>query len=246
MSNPVVTTLRYLTPIDELPDLPLLTSGLPWLVMRDAGVQTLVSFQLCVEDYGRAADSQDYGGRLAPDAVDTLVLHCTAGDTLDGAWGWLWGKENVGSYHYAIDRGESPSTRRIIRWIPRDTVAYHAGRSAWPLPPRIPGTRNSYLWRPRQSLNGRSLGITFVNRNLPVDHPTRGEPLTPWQVAAALWLAVVAHGWHPRLTPDRVRGHWEVAPDRKTDPDPSLLSMPDFRTAVRLNRAALGYGPPEG
>lgn len=240
-----VSTLKYLTPSDDLPSLATMDSGLPWLTQHSPLGTVLLSFQLCVEDYPRVVDSRDHGGRLKRDAVDTIVMHATAGDTLDGAWGWLWGREQTGSYHYAIDRGEDAATRRIVRWLPRDKVAYHAGRSAWPLPPRVPGTRSTYLWRPRQSLNGRSIGIVFVNRNMPLDHPTAGDDLSPWQIAAALWLVVVSHGWFPRLTPDRVRAHWEVAPDRKTDPHPSLLHMPDFRTAVRLNRAALGYGPPE-
>ena len=44
--------------------------------------------------------------------------------------------------------------------------------------------------------------------------------LRQYQALAALSRAIIAR--HPRITPARITGHSDIAPDRKTDPGPAF------------------------
>lgn len=75
------------------------------------------------------------------DAPRYIVLHNTAGGSLDGSLGHL---ESVGfSYHVLVDRAGKP-----VQCVPFDRAAGHAGKSNW---------------RGRDSLNGFSLGVSAAN-----------------------------------------------------------------------------------
>jgi N-acetylmuramoyl-L-alanine amidase len=144
-----------------------------------------------------------------------IVWHCSAGTSLEGALSWL-NRRSAGihkaSYHYLIDQ-----EGLVVRMLPPDIVAYHAGRSAWPVGPAgvMPG----------QSVNGRSIGICFINDNSGL---TR---LTQEQLEAGLELndeLVARFGHHFQHA-----GHREVAPGRKTDPHPALLDLAKWRLGLQ-------------
>lgn len=155
-----------------------------------------------------------HGGKRSPSAIDTIVMHTTAGESADSSISWLnrvvKAGESVGSYHYIIS-----SDRRIIRMLAPIYVAYHAGVSA--IPPTTP--------RWPMSVNKRSIGISFDTLDTPRD------PLTDWQIDAALWLCRL-FCYQYNIHADHIFGHREVAPGRKVDPQPFTLDMEQWRRKV--------------
>ena len=144
------------------------------------------------------------GARLWRD-IDLIVLHCTAGDSARSSMDWMnrSGSTNKTSYHYIVDRNGI-----IYRMCAPLLTAYHAGDSAYPAHPESnhQGT----------SVNRRSLGIAWANRN-------DGEPLTEKQIESGLWLcALYCRGTNTSIPIDRVVGHCEVSPGRKSDPRPAM------------------------
>ena len=105
-----------------------------------------------------------HGARRSPHDINLIVMHCTAGASALSSIGYLNrpNAEAPASYHYVIDRDGT-----IYRHCPPDTVAYHAGDSAFPPDPAKP--------KQGTTVNTRSLGIAWANRN-------DGEPLTDEQI----------------------------------------------------------------
>jgi N-acetylmuramoyl-L-alanine amidase len=176
----------------------------------------------------RQLDNARYtGGRRKAIEIDTIVMHCTGGDSADGAISWmnriLGNGGGAASYHYLIPKKESDG---IIRMCDPLVVAYHAGKSAIPPARPLPG----------QSVNRRSIGISFANDN-GADNDLTDDPLTPWQWEAALWLCVVL-GRRFLIPAANIYGHLEVAPGRKTDPLPRIMDMNTWRARVRTAREA--------
>jgi len=158
-------------------------------------------------------DNAKYHGGAFKTAPDLIVWHCTASHSPKQTMAYLNSGEKRASYHYLIDRDGM-----IYRFCSPALVAYHAGISAW-LPPPVG----------RESVNKRSLGVAFANRNLP------GYPLTAEQTESALWLGVTLMRLYKIPATHNV-AHREVAPGRKTDPLPETLDMNQWR--LTLSRAA--------
>ena len=141
--------------------------------------------------------------------TDLCVWHATAGGTARSSAEWVARPNSGAGYHFMIERDGS-----VIASTPLGRIAYHAGVSAWPVPAGgIVG---------RVSVNGRSLGIAFANRN-------DGEPVTPAQIDAAVALVKLLAVRYPALksATAHVR-HRDVAPGRKTDVLPDALDWPAF------------------
>jgi N-acetyl-anhydromuramyl-L-alanine amidase AmpD len=103
----------------------------------------------------------------------------------------------------------------VIASTPLTAVAYHAGRSAWPVPAAgVPAGG---------SVNRRSIGVAFANRN------DGSEAVTPAQIDAAVRLAGLLAERFPALqdTTAHIR-HRDCAPGRKSDPLPTALDWPAF------------------
>lgn len=151
------------------------------------------------------------GARRDRSDISVIVVHATAGDTAMSSINYLnrADSDHKASYHYVIDRDGT-----ILRMLPIEIVAYHAGDSAWPSPQRYPPGNGG------TSVNKKSLGIAFANKQ-------DGEDLTDEQMTSGLWLC---RFWMESLSipPSRVVGHYEVSPGRKSDPRP-CLSMREFR-----------------
>jgi N-acetylmuramoyl-L-alanine amidase len=140
--------------------------------------------------------------------ISLIVMHCTAGTSAHSTIAWLNrpDADAPASYHYVIDRDGT-----IYRHCAPETMAYHAGDSAFPADPSKS--------RQGSSVNPRSLGIAWANRN-------NGEPLTEAQIESALWLCSVFD-----VPPEHVVGHCEVSPGRKTDP--VCMDMDEWRERLR-------------
>ena len=87
----------------------------------------------------------------------------------------------------------------IVQYVPFQRRAWHAGESAY---------------RNRHRCNDFSIGIELEGTDhLPYD--ARQYP-----ILAALIVAL--RSAYPAITPERLAGHADIAPDRKTDPGPAF------------------------
>jgi N-acetyl-anhydromuramoyl-L-alanine amidase len=98
----------------------------------------------------------------------------------------------------------------VVQYVPFGQRAWHAGVSSW---------------QGRERCNDYSIGIEV-----------EGDDATPYASAQYAMLARVIAllcRTYPRLSPDRVVGHSDVAPGRKTDPGPSF-EWPRLRSLLRF------------
>jgi N-acetylmuramoyl-L-alanine amidase len=125
--------------------------------------------------------------------VDVLLLHYTGMKTAEEALARLCDPAAKVSAHYTIDRDGA-----VYAHVPETERAWHAGVSYWA------GERN---------VNARSIGIEIVNPG----HEFGYIPFADAQIDALIELAHGILQRHP-IPPNRVIGHSDVAPARKTDP----------------------------
>jgi N-acetyl-anhydromuramoyl-L-alanine amidase len=88
---------------------------------------------------------------------------------------------------------------RVVQFVPFSARAWHAGRSAW---------------QGREACNDYSIGIECEG--------TDDLPYEDAQYATLRELLPLLLAAYPAMTPDRIVGHSDVAPGRKTDPGPSF------------------------
>jgi len=176
--------------------------------------------------------SPNHGGRLEP---EYLVMHYTAGGSLQESVDWLAQSASKASAHIVIGRDG-----RVVQQVPFDTVAWHAGASSW---------------EGRLGLNRWSIGIELDNAGRLVPHgrkwrswfggsfntsdvleathkhesaPAGWHLYTPVQIAVALELAsFLVEQYHLR----DVIGHEDISPGRKSDPGPAF-PMDSFRARI--------------
>ncbi|MDP9066323.1 MAG: 1,6-anhydro-N-acetylmuramyl-L-alanine amidase AmpD [Pseudomonadota bacterium] len=99
----------------------------------------------------------------------------------------------------------------ITQYVRFDDRAWHAGRSQY---------------EGRDGCNDFSIGIELEGTDTIAYEPAQYESLA--SLIAALCAA------YPRLSPDRIVGHSDIAPGRKTDPGPAF----DWQLARRAIAAA--------
>ncbi|MEZ5675604.1 MAG: N-acetylmuramoyl-L-alanine amidase [Thalassovita sp.] len=134
--------------------------------------------------------SPNFGARRGAVQPDMVVLHYTA-IPCAASLERLCDPQAEVSAHYLISE-----TGRIWQLVPEDKRAWHAGAGKW-------GSVTD--------VNSHSIGIELVNLGT---HPF-AEP----QMAALEWLlAGIMQRW--AIRPERVIGHSDMAPDRKSDPGP--------------------------
>lgn len=126
--------------------------------------------------------------------VDILVMHYTGMKTAEEALARLCDPEAKVSSHYTIDRDGT-----VYRHVAEERRARHAGVSYWA------GVRD---------VNSRSIGIEIVNPGHEFGYIPFAEP----QIAALIDLSRGILARHPTISPSRVVGHSDVAPNRKQDP----------------------------
>ena len=144
-------------------------------------------------------------------AIDTLVLHYTGMKTAEEALTRLLDPAAKVSAHYLIDEAGV-----ITALVPEERRAWHAGEAAW---------------LGASDINDRSIGVELVNPG----HEFGYRPFPEAQMVAceALLRDILARH---AIAPERVLGHSDVAPDRKTDPG----ELFDWE---RLARAGIGRWP---
>lgn len=154
----------------------------------------------------------NHGGHLT---ADTVVFHATAGSTLSGALDAL--RKAKLSYHYIIEKDGT-----VTKCVPLSRVAYHAGNSYGPHEAAKGVSRKQFANNPINralkrvakfvagcSVNGYSIGISFVNLNDGKDQITAAQ----WE--AAIDLVAAIRNQHPIKW---ITTHVLVSPGRKFDP----------------------------
>jgi AmpD protein len=104
----------------------------------------------------------------------------------------------------------------VTQYVGFTERAWHAGKS---------------MYQGREACNDFSVGVELEG--------TDTLPYEPAQYAALAAVVAALCAAYPRLSPDRVVGHSDIAPGRKTDPGPAF----DWPRARRLIAAA-AYGKP--
>jgi N-acetylmuramoyl-L-alanine amidase len=158
--------------------------------------------------------SPNYALRGEPPRIDMLVLHYTGMRSAAAALDRLCDPKARVSAHYLV--GEDGAVWRLV---PETRRAFHAGLS-W--------------WRGERDLNFVSIGVEIANPG----HEWGYRPFPELQMAAVEQLCLDVLSRHP-IPPQRVVGHSDIAPTRKTDPG----ELFDWR---RLARAGIGIWPEPG
>lgn len=97
----------------------------------------------------------------------------------------------------------------LVQYVPFHRRAWHAGASSY---------------RGRERCNDFSIGIELEGAD--------ERPYEPVQYRKLVELIVALCGAYPSLSVERIAGHSDVAPGRKTDPGPAF-DWPRFRAMVR-------------
>jgi N-acetylmuramoyl-L-alanine amidase len=145
--------------------------------------------------------------------INMLVLHYTGMPSAAAALDRLCDAEARVSAHYLVEEDGA-----LWRLVPEARRAFHAGLSCW---------------QGERDLNWVSIGVEIVNPG----HEWGYRPFPEAQMAAVEELCRDIAARH-RIPPDRVVGHSDIAPDRKSDPG-ELFDWP------RLARAGIGLWPPQ-
>lgn len=192
--------------------------------------------------------SPNQGGPYAERALDTIIIHYTAGANAESAIRTLSDTERKVSAHLVVGRDGA-----VTQLVPLDTVAWHAGQSRW---------------GEREGFNQYSIGIEIDNagqleerdgrfvswfgREYPEEEVVWGvhrnqTQSTPWHKFTEVQVQVVEEICRLLVAEYGVRhilGHEEIAPQRKIDPGPGF-PLDELRARL-LSGPAVGIGAKEG
>lgn len=171
-------------------------------------------------------ESPNHGELMKEGTPDSIVIHYTAGGSLEGAVRTLCDPERQASAHVVVGRDGA-----IVQLVPFHTVAWHAGKSSY---------------QGRSGFNKFSVGIEIDNagkltkaesgysswfgRNYPEEdviravHRNETEPAY-WhkysenQITAVFDLCALLLKTYPI---GQIVGHEEISPSRKIDPGPAF------------------------
>ena len=132
-----------------------------------------------------------FSKRTDPGIINAIVIHATANRSSSETLNWFENKASGVSSHYVIDKNGD-----IIQCVSDTDKAWHAGDSdLWGVP----------------NANEFSIGIELVNLNNDKDE------YTPEQMASLIELCTELCSTY-NIPLNRVVGHQDISPGRKTDP----------------------------
>jgi N-acetylmuramoyl-L-alanine amidase len=138
-----------------------------------------------------SAPSPNFDARRAP--PDMIVLHYTGMRSGEAAVARLTDPAAEVSAHYLVEEDG-----RIFALVPEARRAWHAGAS---------------FWQGERDINALSVGVEIVNPG----HEFGYRPFPDQQIDAVIALLTeIRSRW--TIPDDRILGHSDVAPARKTDP----------------------------
>ncbi len=170
----------------------------------------------------RDLPSPNHDARPPGTPVDTLILHYTGTKTAQEAIDRLRDPAARVSSHYLVEEEGF-----ILRLVPEDRRAWHAGAS---------------FWRGHRRLNDRSIGIEIVNPG----HEWGYLDFPVMQLAGVCDLCLSILSRHP-IPARNIVAHSDVAPSRKEDPGERFDWEQMARNGVGLfprNVPDLGTGNP--
>ncbi|MFN3659277.1 MAG: N-acetylmuramoyl-L-alanine amidase [Pseudolabrys sp.] len=138
--------------------------------------------------------SPNFDARAGGRAPDILLMHYTGMPTGEGALERLTSAESKVSAHYVVFEDG-----RIVQCVPEEMRAWHAGVASW---------------AGETDINSASIGIEIVNPGHEFGY--RDFPLR--QIAAVISLCKSIVTRRGPISPERILGHSDVAPQRKQDP----------------------------
>ena len=152
--------------------------------------------------------SPNFNGRPEPLRIDILVLHYTGMATTAAAVDLLCDPGAKVSSHYVVDERGG-----ILRLVPEEMRAWHAGVSAW---------------AGEGDINGHSIGIEIANGGHDFGCPP--YPEVQMEAVEALCRDIVGRHQIPKRN---IVAHSDIAPERKSDPG-------EWFDWARLARAGVG------
>jgi N-acetylmuramoyl-L-alanine amidase len=183
-----------------------------------------------LQDNGRPVRFMETPNKSGVITPKYLVIHYTAGRSLDSTVAWFQNKQAKASAHLVIGRGGE-----IVQMAAFNRKTWHAGRSSWD---GVDG------------LNAHSIGIELDNagqlsRNeagewrawfgetykdkdvltAPHKFDPPGTAMSGWHAFTSQQLDAVmdvAAALHDKYAFDAVLGHDDIAPSRKRDPGPAF------------------------
>lgn len=159
----------------------------------------------------RRLESPNWNERPDPDALELVVVHCIClppGELGEHYIHDLFLNRLDTNAHpsFASLEGVRVASHLLInrrggvtQFVPFDRRAWHAGES---------------VWRRRPGCNDYSVGIELEG--------AEERPFTDRQYRKLRQVLEALMRRYPRLSPDAVVGHYEIAPGRKTDPGPGF------------------------
>ncbi|MBW4660079.1 MAG: N-acetylmuramoyl-L-alanine amidase [Drouetiella hepatica Uher 2000/2452] len=170
-------------------------------------------------------------GGAASDAIDTIVIHATAGyatqDAID-----TWRRDgNVASAHWIIPDEDEPKHGNVVWATVAEAKAARHVRDTINVSETVLGEGSN--------VNNRSLGIEIVNTQ---DVEEYRDPFSVWQTTMTARVVLYAWAKYPKLK--HVISHAKLDSTRRADPGKKFPWM-EFREAV-LNYSALPNKPAGG
>ena len=152
--------------------------------------------------------SPNFGQRRLGQDPDMILLHHTAMRSWQDALARLCDPKHEVSAHYLIT-----ASGIVYQMVDEKDRAWHAGQGSWGA---------------LQDINSHSIGIEIDNAG-----PTAGNPpfTAPQMTSLVRLLETIRRRWN--IPPERVIGHSDTAPERKTDPGPKF----DWTQLARLGHA---------
>jgi len=193
------------------------------LALKNTPLSVSNDFLFVREDISYAF-SPNIGGEFLVDRPDTIIMHYTAGGSVESAVSHLIDPENEVSAHLVVGReGE------VVQMVPFNRIAWHAGKSQW---------------EERVSLNQYSIGIEVVNAGY-LDPVSEGFKSWFGRIYPSSEVLKVEDEngvtyWHKYTEPQlektfelttalcstfkikNILGHSQVSPGRKVDPGPAF------------------------
>ncbi|QXC35326.1 1,6-anhydro-N-acetylmuramyl-L-alanine amidase AmpD [Aeromonas sp. FDAARGOS 1407] len=171
----------------------------------------------------RRVPSPHHNERPVPDDISLLVVHGISlppgefgGPFIDDLF---MGRLDPGAHPYFADIHQLRVSahcliRRdgeLVQYVPFGARAWHAGVSSW---------------QGREACNDFSIGIELEG--------TDELPYTEAQYAVLIGLARAICDHYPAITLEKIVGHCDIAPGRKTDPGDSF-QWQDFRQKLNVS-----------
>lgn len=175
-------------------------------------------------------ETPNHSGEFNADLPDTLVIHYTAGRSLESSANWLKDDRASASAHLVIGK-----SGKVIQLVPFNKIAWHAGISKW---------------KGRTGLNHFSIGIELDNvgkleKRADGYYTSWGTRVKDENVVMATHKAETDEkGWEAytekqlevleqvcmllkeKYAIREIVGHEDISPGRKTDPGPAFPMKP--------------------